>query len=216
MSQNRPSRRYTILQRVAKVMPLILLVLGLAAAGVELYLKLDQSTVVVWDKYVSQEFIHHTRFPSMIYFKSPVMVAGQKIRGNLTLTYDYVLGYGHVPSLYVLTFDQFSTWSVDGVLPSNPVYVSVAKRSPNSSDTSFRADFDFEAIVSGVHYFVTFPDPMNTRLELFIRKEIPSAFRRDWENFRPYLGLFMVLLGVPGTLLAIAGSHRESSQEVRG
>jgi hypothetical protein len=203
------------LQGIAKATPLILLVLGLAAAGIELYLRLDQSTVMVWDKYVNQEFTRHPRFPSMIYFRSPVIVAGQRIRGNLTLTYDYVLGYGHVPSLYVLTFDQFSAWAVGGGLPSNPVYVSEAKRSPNASDTSFRVDFEFEAIVSGVHYFVTFPDPLNTRLELYIRKELPSTFRRDWDNFRPYLGLFMVLLGVPGTLLAIIGSHRESAQEKR-
>jgi hypothetical protein len=210
MSRTEHNGHY-VLKRVSRATPLILLVLGVVAAGAEVYIRIDQRTVIVWDRYVSQEFSRHTRFPSLIYFKSPVIIAGQKTRGNLTLTYDYMLGYGRLPSLHVLTFDQFSTWAVDGVLPSNPVYVSEAKRSDNTSNTSFRVEFEFEAFVSGVHYFVTFPDPVNTTLELFIRKEVPSALRQNWDNFRPYLGLFMVLLGVPGTILAIFESQRGES-----
>ncbi len=212
MSEGKPSRS-SLLQGIAKTVPLILLTLGLLAAGIEVYLRMDQGTMVVWDRYVSSEYVRHSRFPSVIYFKSPVIVAGQRVRGNLTLIYDYPVGFGHVPTLYVLTFDQFSIWTFDAQLPTTPVYSSEAKRSPNSSNTSFRADFDFEATVSGIHYFVTSPDPVNTRLELFIRKEVPSTLRREWDNFRPYLGLFMVILGIPGTVIAIAESSRRDTHK---
>ncbi len=213
MPEEKPNRSTLLLRGIVKMAPLILLTLGLLAAGIEVYLRIDQGTMVVWDRYTSSEYVRHSRFPSMIYFKSPVIVAGQRVRGNLTLFYDYPVGFGYVPTLHVLTFDQFSTWSVDAQLPSTPVFFSEAKRSPNSSSTSFRVDFDFEAIVSGVHYLVTSPDPVNTRLELYIRKEVPSTLRREWDNFRPYLGLFMVVLGVPGTVLAIAESARKTVQK---
>ncbi len=213
MSEGRCDCWGRLLRGIAKATPLILLTLGLFAAGIEVYLKIDQGKMVVWDKYATSDFARHSRFPSVIYFKSPVIVAGQRVRGNLTLNYEYPVGYGRVPTLHVLTFDQFSTWAVDAQLPSNPVFFSEAKRSPNSSNTSFREDFDFEATVSGIHYLVTSPDPMDARLELFIRKEVPSTLRDEWDNFRPYLGLFMVFLGIPGTVLAIVESSRRDTHK---
>lgn len=214
MPTRKPDSLHRVLQRVTRITPLIVLLLGLTAASIELYFRFDSNTVVIWDTYKVSEFGRHTRFPSMIYFKSPVILAGQQVRGNLTLVYDYMLGYGRVPRLHVLTFDQFSSWSVKGDLPNAPVLALDAERSPNSSDTSFLVDFEFESIVSGVLYFVTFPAPVTAQLALFVRREVPSTFRQAWNEFRPYLGLYMVLLGIPGTLLAVMGGSREKPNQL--
>lgn len=213
MPTKKPDSLRLTLQRVTRITPLIVLLLGLTAASIELYFRLDSNTVMIWDTYKVSELNRHTRFPSMIYFKSPVTIAGQQVRGNLTLVYDYMLGYGRVPKLHVLTFDQFSIWSVKGELPNAPVLALDAERCPNSSDTSFLVNFEFESIVSGVLYFVTSPAPVTAQFNLFVRREVPSAFRQAWNDFRPYLGLYMVLLGIPGTLLAVMGGSREKSNQ---